>query len=254
MAKNCLLTTLKAVVSNNMLCTFDEVRIKLQPGEHFKGYMWQYPGNTATISLVSGSANVSSPSGATLPMTVIQASTLYDIVAGDGGAILSITHIDQLYEPDPILFHIPTSLFDLQTKYRGVSRITNSSISIPDSKLYGDLADLKDTFNIDLFNIRAGGVYGDIRYLGRLPIFREFQNSVSTKIEGDFINVAKIARGKGRTTGSKYIIVEKNCNVKFNGNDIPVVSTYYKGGTLSWTASTITFNGEEIQNSDVIIE
>lgn len=56
-------------------------------------------------------------------------------------------------------------------------------------------------------------------------------------------------RGAGKTTGSLSLPWVGACKCTFNGNNVANKET----NTLSWTASTITFNGTEINNSTVLI-
>ena len=69
----------------------------------------------------------------------------------------------------------------------------------------------------------------------------------ATKINGDFVDLVKHQRKLGRTTGS--ITIKANTNksrITFNGNVLTDGDD-----TLSWDASTITWAGTTIQNSDV---
>lgn len=67
------------------------------------------------------------------------------------------------------------------------------------------------------------------------------------KINGDFVDLVKHQRKLGRTTGS--IAIKANTNkprITFNGNVLTDGDD-----TLSWNASTITWAGTTIQNSEV---
>lgn len=69
----------------------------------------------------------------------------------------------------------------------------------------------------------------------------------STGISGDFVDLVKHQRKLGRTTGS--IKIQANVNrprITFNGNVLTDGDD-----TLSWDATTITWAGETISNSDV---
>lgn len=69
--------------------------------------------------------------------------------------------------------------------------------------------------------------------------------AVSLNIE----NFVAYNRGAGRTTGSLSLPWLGACNATFNGSAVE----NQQNNSLSWTASTITLNGTEISNSDVLV-
>lgn len=69
--------------------------------------------------------------------------------------------------------------------------------------------------------------------------------AVSLSIE----NFVAYNRGAGRTTGTLSLPWLGACKATFNGGDV----ANQQNNHLSWTATTITLNGTEISNSDVLV-
>ena len=69
--------------------------------------------------------------------------------------------------------------------------------------------------------------------------------TVSLNIE----NFVAYNRGAGRTTGSLSLPWVGACNCTFNGAAV----ANQQNNSLSWTANTITLNGTEISNSDILV-
>lgn len=83
--------------------------------------------------------------------------------------------------------------------------------------------------------------YGDISILGTLPLLTNL-NFRNSKCHGSIEDLVHIYRANGRTTGEIQLsnYTGTDCTVTFNGS-----ATKAKG-VLSWTATTITCNGETI--------
>lgn len=90
-----------------------------------------------------------------------------------------------------------------------------------------------------------GEIQGTLKDFPSTIAFINIVNSVG--ISGDFVDLVKHQRKLGRTTGS--ITIKANVNksrITFNGNVLTDGDD-----TLSWDASTITWAGTTIQNSEV---
>lgn len=103
--------------------------------------------------------------------------------------------------------------------------------------------------NIDLLNT---GISGDFKYLALLPSTIQdgnFQTAIQgNEITGSIEDFVAVKRGRGETTGSmSFAWLGDSGKISFQGVYFSNKASY----SLSWTASTITFDGVEIQNSDV---
>lgn len=89
------------------------------------------------------------------------------------------------------------------------------------------------------FEIRDSLISGNINNFGR-NINLSWLTLTATNLSGSIESFVASARNAGRTTAEIHMNIN-NTNITFNG------STYTDaGGSLSWTANTITFNGVTI--------
>lgn len=249
MAK-CLVFELSEAVSNDMLNTFGEIKVKLAAGQHFGGYIFQLGTNKAKISVVEGSVTVNTPSGGSMPFTIDNtnySTALVDFVAGSNGAVLSISPLNSLYVADGILCNVPLSISDLQLKMPTLNRFSSTGTNKTSSQVYGDLAMFKHSYNIQHLAC-SKNVYGDIKNLGVLPLLSTFTVNEYCNIYGEIINLVETARANGRTTGSMTLTIKTRnaTDITFNGGEITKDSYGRTSASLSWTASTITCNGVTI--------
>lgn len=251
MANDCLVTKLIAAADNDMLCGLNEMRFKLNAGEKFSGSMQAKTANVI-VSLVKGSVT-----GATLPFYVgtTVGGTNYEIVASEDGTIISVKNVNNLYIANPIILNNRMSITDLQYDMPELQRIAGNKPSEAIPQLYGDLNELKDTNPIQYVQFGLPYIEGNVKYIGRLANLLQYLEDGSLDVYGDIMDIAKLARGKGRSTGSILVWFNgNNANVKFNGEIMPVFSGDRRGGQLSWTSTTITLGQTTVENSDVITE
>lgn len=117
--------------------------------------------------------------------------------------------------------------------------------------LTGDIKDLYSPgWLLSVLNLStAKSITGDFKYLGRFTNITNIRIT-STPITGSIENFVAVQRGiGGRTTGSVTFQVGNLTNITFNGVKCTGSSTT---DTITWTADSITYNGETISNSSVI--
>ena len=108
-----------------------------------------------------------------------------------------------------------------------------------DSALYGDVSIFGRMARLEYLHLdRRTAIYGDIASLGSCTHLEFFQGGGS-KIKGSLESLVISQRNNGRTSGSINMPWAGACKgLTFNGTSIINKET----NTLSWTASTITFN------------
>lgn len=261
MANNCLVTKLKATVDNSNLKKLGVLDI-YGTGNADIGFKGSSP---ITVKCVSGT--MYSDSGRTQSITEkeipVSANTTYlYIVDGTHIEVSSKYNITFVYAT-PATDKMSTEDFKYST---GITRLTVPQIkgklsdlsgltscttlelvgtSVPyNNELEGvasDIAGLTGLTKISL--LRAIKITGSFESLGKCTALTDIKIA-ETKIGGTVEAFVARQRGAGRTTASNIAI--SLANTTFNGNSVTHNPT-----TLSWTATTITFNGVTIDNSDV---
>lgn len=261
MANNCLVTKLKATVDNSNLKKLGVLDI-YGTGNADIGFKGSSP---ITVKCVSGT--MYSDSGRTQAITekVIPVSTNSSYVY-----IVNGTHIEVSSKYDITFFYATPTTEMINTedfKYStGITRLTVPQIKGNLSNLSGltsctalelvsssapynfalegtaaDIAGLTALTKINL--VRAQHVIGSFESLGKCIALTDIKLAESN-IAGTVEAFVARQRGAGRTTASNIAI--SLANTTFNGSSVTHGNT-----TLSWTATTITFNGVTIDNSDV---
>ena len=130
--------------------------------------------------------------------------------------------------------------------FRGYGDLKQLNIRV--SNVYGDISELNTLTDLEVLDIMLSGVFGDIASLGTLVNIKEMSlinaPSVENSVTGTLESFVQAQRTAGRTTESTGITILRNLgDVTFNGEAIPRADTTH---TLTWTESTITFDGTTI--------
>lgn len=133
--------------------------------------------------------------------------------------------------------HTTLEKFNLNTKSRSV--------------LTGNISNLATLVNLKYVQLNVmQNIIGDISVFGNMPSLINLNISGSAKLSGTVESIVAKFRGKSKTTGSitTPYLGQNQPNITFNGNVITGTTSSTK---IEWTATTITFNGTTINNSDV---
>lgn len=261
MANNCLVTKLKAVVNNSNLKKLGVLDI-YGTGNADIGFKASSP---ITVKCISGS--MYSDSARTQAITEkeipVSANTVYVYITNG-------THIEvsNKYAITFVFMTPATEKLNVEDfKYSaGITRLTVpqikgklSDLSVLTSCTILELVGSSAEYNTDLEGVasdiagltgltkinlvRALKVIGSFESLGKCIALTEIKIA-ETHIAGTVEAFVARQRGAGRTTASNIAI--SLADTTFNGTSVTHSNT-----TLSWTATTITFNGVTIDNSDV---
>lgn len=261
MANNCLVTKLKAVVNNSNLKKLGVLDI-YGTGNADIALRCSSP---ITVKCISGSMYLDQARTQPITEKVIpvsaSSSTVY-IVNGTHIEVSSKYNITFVYAT-PATDKMSTEYFKYST---GITRLTVPQIKGKLSDLSGltscttlelvgtsvpynvelegaasDIAGLTALIKINL--VRAQHIYGSFESLGKCIALTDIKIA-ETRIGGTVEAFVARQRGAGRTTASNIAI--SLADTTFNGSSVTHNPT-----TLSWTATTITFDGVTIDNSDV---
>lgn len=245
---NCLITTLKASVDNNNLLKLGEILVEIEPNGVFGNGLWQNQEGTSVISIVSGSATISRPEGATFPFLVPKTvGSRVTITAGSEGAVLKISDKYNLICADGILYHQAFTWsqinFFKNLEYVPWSKGNNTGVL----NISGNLDEIADGNNWDSMVLGATVLDGDISNFGKSRKFTSIAAYNCNKLYGTLESLVIKAR-EYRPTNSTGITLNgfDGCQVTFNGSNILGESDSLTNAVLRWTASTITFNGVTI--------
>lgn len=238
----CLVTKLKASVNDDTLPKLGVVRFTLNPGE-YSSYLTNPTGNSV-LSLVSGSLTAkdyNSGADKPLPMVLSKGDIFISLNVGENGAVIEITdkyNITYLSAIWKALSPIPAS--DLNYMYS----LREVNLSVGDGQkagVVGDFAELKPLVNLERIYWRNELCTGDIACAGYFPKLTRLE-VFGSKVYGDLVNIAKVARKEGRASGSITLGWLNDTGITFNGETI----TKKADSKLEWTANTITWNGTTI--------
>jgi hypothetical protein len=261
MANNCLVTKYKAATNNSNLEKLGILDI-FGTGNADIGFKGSSP---ITVKCVSGTmySDQARTQAITEKIIPVSANTSYMyIVSGTHIEVSSKYNITFVYTT-PATEMMDTKDFKYST---GITRLTVPQIKGKLSDLSGltscttlelvgnsapynfvlegtaaDIAGLTALTKINL--MRAQEVDGSFESLGKCTALTDIKIA-ETHIGGTVEAFVARQRGAGRTTASNIAIAL--ALTTFNGSPVTHNST-----TLSWTATTITFNGVTIDNSDV---
>lgn len=264
--KNCLLTKLAGTVNNPSLYKLSEIRIEVSEVSNAIIDLKTDGDVKPAVTVFSGSV--------TVDYTYVSEDSIHKFTFNGTGVISIITNykITYLYTSDnlagvlsnknPLLecknietFRAPKmdysegldiSVFANFSSLRVIYLGTNTSSKR--TSIYGDIKTLKGILpSFRDFDISKTGISGDFKYLALLTTKNAI---IDTNIAGSIEDYVAVKRGLGVTTGS----IEKPWlgglhlgYITFNGQAIANQAT----NTISWTDSTITYNGVTIDNSDV---
>lgn len=272
MNTNCLVTKLKGVVDNDNLLKLNELRFKAC---YYFTLTADNPGD-ATVSILNnntfsgGSKTVAIPKRGNLEFTNID--ILNTLSVSDKRVLSSL-----LLQTTGVGFEI--NVDDIYSiPFYSLSLGSNAGGNINDAKVHGDVSKLfkqsftifkliKCTFDVkylissliteenenlpvlEFALLDSNIIHEDdeFNYFARLTAVKElniFGSSIQGSIEG-FVNMA---RSLGRTTCNNFMFkVENNSNITFNGTTASGVNSFTAPAkSLTWTASTITYDGVTI--------
>lgn len=242
---NCLVTRLRTAVNDSSLPKLGTLRLELNEGTVSQQLATNIVGNnftTAKLSLVSGNCRIfdlnNGEKELTFPVDVIW-NGYYKIVVGSGGAVVELTqkyeikHLDLFWS---LMNPINVSAFDYMSKMVyinfGVADIERGAVG--DAK---ELTRLTSLINVYWANPLC---YGDVKYFGLLPNLSNL-TIWGSKVHGELKDIAIAARSIGRTSGTIQL-GGINGDVMWEGEKIYEPD----GTTLSWDASSITWNGKTL--------
>ena len=124
------------------------------------------------------------------------------------------------------------------------------SLMISDTDISGNIDDIRHALPhlTDIALVHSSSIGGDFKYLALLGFEFQGEAYIDTAITGSIEDFVAVKRGLGQTTGSRtFSWLGDGNRISFNG----VYFTNKASYTLSWTATTITFDGVQINNNDV---
>ena len=261
MANNCLVTKLKATVNNSNLEKLGVLDI-FGTGNADIGFKGSSP---ITVKCVSGTmySDQARTQAITEKVIPVSANTTYLYIADGTHIEVSSKYNITFFFATPATEMISTEDFKYST---GITRLTVPQIkgklsdlsgltscttlelvgtSAPyNFEVEGDISDIAGLTALTKINLmRAQKVIGSFESLGKCIALKDIQLA-ETRIGGTVEAFVARQRGAGRTTASNIAI--SLADTTFNGSSVTHSNT-----TLSWTATTITFNGVTIDNGDV---
>lgn len=252
---NCLKTQLKEVVNNDNLPYFGKgiidvnadtsVEIRVS-SKNLTSYLDVVGTGTITCEGVTGT-HVLCYNSTVITLSAGQYKVLYDkyntvIISAETNKVKihiedfkynSVPGVQDVFYRDSIIGEIKD--------FNALSSLTR--IYAPGSAhLEGDIAEL-NLVNLVHFDINASYVYGDISNLAKNLSLADIKIA-NTKLSGSVEGLAIAFRNKGKSEGSLSLgdLGYGNNNITWKG--IKIVEQ--NNCSMSWTASTITFNGETI--------
>lgn len=269
--KNCLVTKLKGTVDSD-LPMLGKLIYDIPAG----GTM-NIKGAAVAGKEVSwnGSIIVSDESGNPVSSPAIVSAQIYHVSGGANGGRLIVTHDYDINMPAQGLSIYNTKfgmgIKDIMSWWNGTYFTLQSFTPTLDNKIYGDVSALHGHISaLDRFSTEEERVdlEGNLNVMAEASLMTRFQFKYNNKVTGDIgqmfrgntvINhislistpniggtiedFVKFQRGHGRTTGTVSAVF--NGGMTFQGETYPIVRY-----DLSWTATTITWAGVTIDNSD----
>ena len=260
---DCLLTKLKASVNNDALRLFDGVRIELKPhtaGNPAKAYITFL---AATKAYLRGDGQFTNSSGTPIGKVMdISAGAVGFYTTPEGGILefegrslvkeirmVSSTSMDlaeATYLDNIVSLYVMEPFGDISSLNPETMR-SLSLLSLREAnEVTGDLSSLKDFTALTylLFN-KTYNVTGNLAILGKLTSLT-FMQLADSQIYGSLESFVAAQRSNGRTTcdGIDLVWFSASPHITWRGASIPAAGA--EALRLSWTASTITFNGETI--------
>ena len=159
---------------------------------------------------------------------------------------LNIVLRNLIYVPDLVSIVVPDAYGTLED-LKSATALQVLRIKTPsgaDSHIYGKLSDLADLSELHEFVInRCINITGELSQLGSLvnltSITVMYESGYESLISGTIESFVAAQRLAGRTTESGISCLFNHTNITFNGSLVSSSSQR----TLSWTATTITYNG-----------
>lgn len=255
---NCLVTKLKGVVDNDNLIHLNEFRVNARVANN--GNPAFRSSETQSLTILKGDATFT---GGVKSINIGQFWPSERFVTdGAQNIVLSVadkhklTHVN--YNPLDIesieILKYCTALTGVEINIQCAISVSELVSNLPEqitilniagsNQLEGNIKELADAYASTLTEIRTWGttIVGDFGEFGRFVNITTYY-STPNGIRGDVIDFVTNKRAAGVTSGS--VTAEwlgGDGRVKFNGNTIQTI----QNNTISWTADTITVNGETI--------
>lgn len=242
---NCFLTKLVGSVNNDNLLKLGEIQ-----GEMYgEGNVTLYSSEQITIKDLTGT--FVTPSGESVvignPVAVRGADghklsivSKHTITKFQGGNTLTLNLKDCMYNPSvvEITARLMGDLSDI------VQRDSLTIFSGQKGELYGDISNIAKFPALTqlIFSGNSGEITGNISSLGGLTSLAHLGLGDCPWITGTIEDFVAGQRTAGRTSGSITCYYLHHTQITFNGSALPTAAT----ATLSWTATTITYNGVTI--------
>lgn len=254
--ENCLVTRLKGTVNNPDLIQLGHYRAVF---DHETSYGALTTGNLpVTISVVSGNARIFEYGDieVSFPITISN-TTFYKIIPGDGDCVLDFDNKYTAETLDFLISNAKPGSFQLE-ELEYFTNLTHLFGSESDSALIFDTFDeYKKGLVLDrivLIGLRSYFVTGNIKFIPYIfPNIVSDNNAqqergvclYSSLITGALEDLVRSYRSIGKTVNSlKLLGWVRKADITFNGHSLADAS--YDNSTLSWTATTMTLNGETI--------
>lgn len=119
-----------------------------------------------------------------------------------------------------------------------------STLRLNNTNVSGNVSALENLTNMAVLNLDLTNVTGDISSFGKMTNLTNL-SVFNSKITGTIESLIAGFRTNGKTSGSisAEVFTTQGNSITFNGVQIP---SSYRNQPLSWTATTITCNGETI--------
>lgn len=247
--EKCLVTKLNGVVSDNEILKIGELRVKIDSTDapeyynHFKA-----TGNEVIVNkLVDDGLNAEFPN-------LFGTEGGYDGKLSGNGRLsimnkynLTALELNQLAFPEfDILEEIKymKTLYGLQSfnQHLTTEKFPYSSVlkSLNVYNIDGKLSELANKIpNIGTLYVGFSSIKGDISELGALIKLNKIDTN-NTNVTGSLESFVVAQRSSGRSICNGITFLNTQTNLTFNGVAIDA------NGSLSWTASTMTYNGTTV--------
>lgn len=249
--EKCLVTKLNGVVSNNEILKIGELRVKIDSTDTPEYYNhFNATGNEVIVNkLVDDGLNAEFPNS-------FGTEGGYDGKLSGKGRLsimnkynLTRLELNQLAFPEfDILEEIKymKALASLQSfkQHLNTEKFPYSSvlISLNVNNIDGRLSALANKIpNVSTLYLSSSSIEGDISELGALIKLVKIDTS-NTNVTGSLESFVAAQRNSGRSICNGITFQNTQTNLTFNGAAINA------NGSLSWTASTITYNGTTVNN------
>ena len=264
MSTSCLVTKLKGTVDDKNLSVLGKLKIdKIHADSSFISSYTNTISTNASAKLTSPDSNFVDASGNSLgnEITINGSNQIFRLAPSTGEFFIDkyvITKFSTYYYPANVDIHLKdlaymTNLIELNCPLSGdlqdLERLDSiQTLTIKgNSPITGDIANLSKFATLESISMTAvpsPGISGNIKSLGNLTSLTKLvlSQGVLGNVSGTIEEFVQSQRENGRTTCNSFGLTCFGPTITFNGTTISSSSEK----VLSWTASTITYDGVTI--------